>query len=63
MLDAITQTQQEQCSEVAVALGKEIGQDWREHVEDAIRARSFEWWSCYGCGLRVKHEGYCHRCA
>lgn len=41
---------------------------WREddavaHVEDSIRSGEFEYASCYGCGARVRHEGYCHKCA
>lgn len=31
------------------------------HVEDSIRSGEFE--SCLGCGQRVKHEGYCYKCA
>lgn len=37
--------------------------DVRAHVEDSIRSGEFEFASCYGCGQRVRHEGYCHKCA
>lgn len=39
-----------------------LASDERAHVEDSIRAGGFEWASCYACGYRVRHEGYCHHC-
>lgn len=61
MIEQVTQSQQRP-NDVALALGEKIGQDWREHVEDDIRAKAFTWYSCDGCGRMVKHEGRCHKC-
>lgn len=64
MIEQVTQSQQqERPDDVALALGERIGRDWQAHVEDDIRAKAFQWFSCDGCGLRVKHQGRCHKCA
>lgn len=52
-----------QTIDTSTLLGYTFSKDLQSHIEDSIRSKEFEYASCYGCGLRVKHDGYCHRCA